>query len=113
MKKLILCGFFIFSTLLATGQDKSKVSEDLSLDSIVVASTRAGRNTPTAHTTVSREQIKAEASNHSLPMMLSLQPSVVTTVEGGLGLGYSKLSVRGTDAAICGFVFKGQVQQDS
>ena len=98
MKKLILCGFFIFSTLLATGQDKSKVSQDLSLDSIVVASTRAGKNTPTAHTTVSRGQITAEASNHSLPMMLSLQPSVVTTVEGGLGLGYSKLSVRGTDA---------------
>ena len=113
MKKLILCGFFIFSTFLATGQDKSKVSEDLSLDSIVVASTRAGKNTPTAHTTVSREQIKAEASNHSLPMMLSLQPSVVTTVEGGLGLGYSKLSVRGTDASRINVTVNGIAMNDS
>lgn len=56
MKKLILCGFFIFSTLLAAGQDKSeKVSQEFSLDSVVIASTRAGQNTPVAHTTVSRE----------------------------------------------------------
>lgn len=114
MKKLILCGFFIFSTLLAAGQDKSeKVSQEFSLDSVVIASTRAGQNTPVAHTTVSREQMSMEPSNHSLPMMLSLQPSVVTTVEGGLGLGYSKLSVRGTDASRINVTVNGIAMNDA
>ena len=114
MKKLILSGFFIFSTLLAAGQDKSdKVSRELSLDSIVISSTRAGNNTPVAHTTVSRGQIGTEPSNHSIPMMLSLQPSVVTTVEGGLGLGYSKISVRGTDASRINVTINGIAMNNS
>lgn len=114
MKKIISGGFFIFSTLLAAGQDKSdKVSRNLSLDSIVISSTRAGNNTPVAHTTISREQIGVEPSSHSIPMMLSLQPSVVATVEGGLGLGYSKISVRGTDASRINVTINGIAMNNS
>jgi iron complex outermembrane recepter protein len=32
-------------------------------------------------------------------MLFALQPSVVATTEGGTGLGYSKISIRGTDAS--------------
>lgn len=69
------------------------------LDSILVSASRAGGKTPVAHTTVGERELRSAASSHSLPMLLDFQPSVVATTEGGLGLGYSKISVRGSDAS--------------
>lgn len=68
------------------------------LDSIVVSSDRAGVKTPVPYTCIGRSEIKNAAASHSLPMVLGFQPSVVATTEGGLGLGYSSISVRGSDA---------------
>lgn len=104
MKKLlVLCGFLLSFPLAGFSQQpdlenntEKKINK---LDSIVVSSSRAGRNTPIAYSTVSKEQMRRDAASHSLPMILSLQPSVVATTEGGLGLGYSKISVRGSDAS--------------
>ena len=67
------------------------------LDSIVISSSRANMNTPVTFTELNSRQLQREPASHSLPMMLGLQPSVVATTEGGLGLGYTKMSIRGTD----------------
>lgn len=75
--------------------DSARVSK---LDSIVVSSDRAGIKTPVPYTYIGRTQIKNTAASYSLPMILGFQPSVVATTEGGLGLGYSSFSVRGSDA---------------
>lgn len=67
------------------------------LDSIVVTATGISKKTPVAHTTVGKESLRGESGNHSIPMILALQPSVVATTEAGTGFSYSKLSVRGSD----------------
>ena len=118
MKKLMLfCGILFFpmwSVAASAQQSPSSLdalasdvrSADLSvdtlsrnhhLDSIIVQGHRAGANTPVTYSQMSGYQMRKENASHSLPMMLSLQPSVVATTEGGLGLGYSNFSVRGTD----------------
>ncbi|MEG0518110.1 MAG: TonB-dependent receptor [Bacteroidales bacterium] len=103
MKKLmVFCGIIMFpicgfSQAAAQNKQQTESVKQDRLDSIVVHSTRAGRNTPVAYTSITKKQMQEQAASHSLPMLLALEPSVVATTEGGLGLGYSKLSVRGTD----------------
>ena len=83
------------------------------LDSIVVDAYRAGVNTPVSFSQISRKELKRSSSSYSLPMVLQLQPSVVATTEGGLGLGYSKLQVRGTDDSRINVTLNGIAMNDS
>lgn len=65
------------------------------IDSTVVSVSRAGTRTPVAYTLISGEHLRHNPSSSSLPMELELQPSVVSVSEGGTGLGYTRMSVRG------------------
>lgn len=89
------------------------LSDNHRLDSIVVQAHRAGTNTPVTYTEVSGYKMRKENASHSLPMMLALQPSVVATTEGGLGLGYSNFSVRGTDDTRTNVTLNGISLNDS
>lgn len=96
MKKLLVfCGIFVQSILL--GQNSQDVKINQTLDTVVVTASRANLKSPIAYTKIYKGELEKSSSNYSVPMILALQPSVVATTEGGLGLGYSKLSVRGTD----------------
>lgn len=66
------------------------------LDSVVVSASRAGKSTPVTYTMVGKEELRKSNPINSLPMVLALQPSVVVTNEGGTGIGYSKMTVRGS-----------------
>ena len=94
-------------------QDTVTFHKEERLDSIVVSSNRANMNTPVTYTQITRKQLQRESSGHSLPMMLALQPSVVATTEGGLGLGYTKMSVRGTDDSRTNVTINGIGMNDS
>lgn len=115
-KLLVLCGLFLLLPFASYSQQKNRENESIdefaedrqrSLDSVVVSAARAGDKTPIAHTTIKKDAIRQSATSHSLPMILSLQPSVVATTEGGLGLGYSKLSVRGSDGSRINITLNG------
>ena len=108
---------FLFSAALicciclgASAQEVEKIEK---LDSVVVAVSRAGRNTPVTFTTVRKDELQAPAPAKSLPMILSLQPSVVCTNEGGTGLGYSKLTVRGSKGSQINVTLNGITLNDS
>lgn len=94
-------------------QDTVSFQKEERLDSIVVSSNRANMNTPVTYTQITKKQLQRESSGHSLPMMLALQPSVVATTEGGLGLGYTKMSVRGTDDSRTNVTINGIGMNDS
>ena len=94
----------------AYAQDQEKVEQ---LDSVIVAVSRAGRNTPVTYTYIGKEELKNTAPGKSLPMILSLQPSVVTTNEGGTGLGYSKMTVRGSKGSQINVTLNGITLNDS
>ena len=83
------------------------------LDSIVVSAQRASIKTPVTFTQVSGKEMGKNSQSHSLPMMLGLQPSVVATTEGGLGLGYTKMSVRGSDETRTNVTINGIAMNDS
>jgi iron complex outermembrane receptor protein len=66
-------------------------------DEVVVIATRANRNTPVAHTSLARDDIKQQNQGQDIPYMLSLTPSLVTSSDGGAGIGYTSFRIRGSD----------------
>lgn len=83
------------------------------LDSIVVQTSRAGSSTPIAYTGIGSTQLRSASPLNSLPMTLSLQPSVVSTNEGGTGLGYSKMTVRGSKGSQINVTLNGITLNDA
>ena len=99
--------------IVSAAHEQSDTLRTSNLDSIIVHAHRAGANTPVTYSEVSGYQMRKENASHSLPMMLALQPSVVATTEGGLGLGYSNFSVRGTDDTRTNVTLNGISLNDS
>ena len=83
------------------------------LDSVVVSSSRAGRNTPVTFTMVGKDDLRRSNPLNSLPMNLALQPSVVSVNEGGTGLGYSKMTVRGCKGSQINVTLNGITLNDA
>ena len=64
---------------------------------VIVSSIKAGNKTPVAKTNISKEELKLLNAADDIPVLLSLTPSVVSTTESGIGVGYSSMRIRGTD----------------
>lgn len=79
--------------LLSALADISEVFDKI--DSTVVISSRAGKDTPVPNITLDKAALRAPNPSYSLPMTLGLEPSVVSTNEGGTGVGYTSLRIRG------------------
>ena len=94
----------------ATSPDTEKVEK---LDSVVVSSSRAGKDTPVTYTMVGKETLRRSNPLNSLPMNLALQPSVVSVSEGGTGLGYSKMTVRGSKGSQINVTLNGITLNDA
>ena len=109
MKKLFLLAAMALLPLCAKAQDEKTES----LDSTVVTAFRAGTRTPVAHTDLSKKELHSASTLSSLPMALSLQPSVVSMNEGGTGLGYSKMRLRGSDPTRINVTINGITRNDA
>ena len=111
---------FLFAALVALipvsaqGVEKEAAEEKVErLDSIVVSSSRAGKDTPVTFTTITKESLSRSNPLNSLPMNLALQPSVVSVNEGGTGLGYSKMTVRGSKGSQINVTLNGVTLNDA
>lgn len=80
--------------LAAPGINQTDDIQD-TIPALTVFAGRAGQDTPVPHTVISEEELKAKAAQTSVPMALDMQPSVVSTNEGGTGAGYSQIRIRG------------------
>ena len=83
------------------------------LDSIVVSSTRAGFYTPVTYSTMDKGRLRRADLSSSVPMTLGLMPSVVSSNEGGTGLGNSKLTIRGVKGSQINVTLNGITLNDS
>lgn len=113
-------GFLFYAALMAlipfsaAAAEKEAADEKVErLDSVVVSSSRAGKDTPVTFTMVGREELGRSNPLNSLPMNLSLQPSVVSVNEGGTGLGYSKMTVRGSKGSQINVTLNGITLNDA
>ncbi len=104
-KYAILVTFVGFDNL---SQEVELVTDDVDLkltmtesnnltEEVVVNALRAGKNTPVASSDIDQAEIGKNNLGRDIPYLLELMPSVTATSDGGTGVGYSKLSIRGTD----------------
>ncbi|MBQ9185951.1 MAG: TonB-dependent receptor [Bacteroidales bacterium] len=108
-------GFLFIAAALVAGMTAASAQESEKqerLDSVVVSASRAGKSTPVSYTMVNRESLRQTNPINSLPMTLALQPSVVVSHEGGTGIGYSKLTVRGSKGSQINVTLNGITLND-
>ena len=94
----------------SAGEESDKVEH---LDSVVVSASRAGKSTPVTYTMVGRQEIRSANPINSVPMILNLQPSVVTYNEGGTGLGNSNMTIRGSKGSQINVTLNGVTLNDA
>lgn len=115
MKKLSLfCGVFLISILYPFKESFSqkKDVESTKLDSVVVDAYRAGKNTPVTHSFYGKKELLKSSPVQSVPMLLSFMPSVVSSTEGGSGLGNSMLRIRGSEGTRINVTLNGIALND-
>lgn len=116
----IMRGFLFFAALCtlipfsAAAVEKEAADEKVErLDSAVVSASRAGRDTPVTFTMIGRSELQRSNPINSLPMNLAMQPSVVSVNEGGTGLGYSKMTIRGSKGSQINVTLNGITLNDA
>ena len=70
----------------------------VSLNEVIVTSTRANERSGVAYSTVTDERIALRNQGQDIPYLLALTPSFIATSDGGTGIGYTGFRIRGTDA---------------
>jgi iron complex outermembrane receptor protein len=85
----------------------------LESDEILIKGMRASGTTPVAYTNLKSDELKKINTGQDLPYLLSLVPSVVETSEGGAGIGYTGIRIRGTDASRINVTIDGIPLNDS
>ena len=73
-------------------------AEDVETDEIIISSTRANSKSPIAYTNLDKNELRKQNTGRDIPFILGLTPSVVQSSDAGAGIGYTSLSIRGTDA---------------
>lgn len=66
-------------------------------EEVNILATRAQRNYPTTYSTITNKQITEVNLGKDMPYIIQTSPSVVVTSDAGNGVGYTGISIRGTD----------------
>jgi iron complex outermembrane receptor protein len=93
--------------------DFSLMNSTIINDEVTVSATRAGVNSPIAFTNLSSKDIQKNNLGQDLPYLLDQTPSVVTTSDGGTGIGYTYIHIRGSDATRINVTINGIPYNDS
>ncbi len=118
MTKLLgtLVSFLCISSLMAQQPAKTIVKKDSSnkytdsirsLPPLEIRSIRLSEQAPFAKTNISKAQIALNNVGQDLPFLLENTPSVVVHADAGIGVGYTGIRIRGTDATRINFTLNG------
>ncbi len=64
---------------------------------IVISSVRVKEKTPVAHSSLSEKTLAKQRLGQDVPYILALMPSIVQSSDAGAGIGYTSLTIRGSD----------------
>ena len=96
---------------LAQLQDTISLSQ--LLEEVQVKSVNAGEKTPVSYTNLSEEEIDKSNLGQDLPYLISLTPSLVSSSDAGAGIGYTYMTIRGSDASRINVTINGIPLNDS
>lgn len=110
----LVCGVMVAS---AYGMAKNIAKTDTTIQRMLqeahVSAIRASERTPMAFTSMNKAEIAARNTGKDIPSLLEASPSVLTSSDAGMGIGYSGLRVRGTDATRINITLNGIPMNDA
>ena len=118
----ILASFLFFIPMMAQQPAKAIVKKDSSnkytdsirsLPPLEIRSIRLSEQAPFAKTNISKAQIALNNVGQDLPFLLENTPSVVVHADAGIGVGYTGIRIRGTDATRINFTLNGIPYNDA
>ncbi|UAM97580.1 TonB-dependent receptor [Polaribacter litorisediminis] len=73
-------------------------SDETVLDEVLVAAVRANTDIPVTFSNLSKKEIAKRNLGQDIPVLLNYMPSVVSSSDAGAGIGYTYMSVRGSNS---------------
>ena len=99
---------------ISPGEDTIKVQHTgLFLDPVEITAIRAGDKTPFTKVNLGVKEIAKVNNGQDLPYILNQMPSVVVSSDAGNGIGYTGISIRGTDASRINMTLNGLPYNDA
>ncbi|HVZ96992.1 MAG TPA: TonB-dependent receptor plug domain-containing protein [Chitinophagaceae bacterium] len=115
MKKLFFTSLFFAVFYFSNAQDtaKSKLNDTLLLENIEINAIRASDRAPFTKTNLDKKEIAQNNLGQDLPFVLNQLPSVVVNSDAGTGIGYTGISIRGSDATRTNVTINGIPYNDA
>lgn len=85
------------ASLQAATQSPADTIPSIKLSEVTVVATQATATTPVAFTNLKQDDIAPSNCGPDIPYLLSMTPSLISTSDAGAGVGYTSMSIRGTD----------------
>jgi iron complex outermembrane receptor protein len=108
---LLGCAIYTFPTLLqAQEENRNPPKDSVNYETLIpveIKAIRVNNKAPFAVSDIKEADIKAQNLGQDIPYLLNQTPSVVITSDAGTGVGYTGLSIRGTDASRINFTING------
>lgn len=86
---------------------------DLLSEEFIVSATRASATTPTTFQTIDKAELAKRNLGQDIPILLNFTPSVVTNSDAGAGIGYTSMSIRGSDQSRINVTVNGIPMNDA
>ncbi len=86
---------------------------DLLTEEFIVSATRASATTPTTFQTIDKAELSKRNLGQDIPILLNFTPSVVTNSDAGAGIGYTSMSIRGSDQSRINVTVNGIPMNDA
>ena len=99
--------------IIGLAQQQDTIPMNRILEEVNVKSIIAGEKTPMTFTNISEKEIEKTNLGQDLPYLISLTPSVVSSSDAGAGIGYTYMTIRGTDASRINVTINGIPLNDS
>src|SRR6185295_20300471 len=93
--------------------DSPAKNQILFLEPVEITAIRASEKSPFTKVTLGAAQISKMNNGQDLPYILDQTPSVVASSDAGNGIGYTGISIRGTDASRINMTLNGLPYNDA
>ena len=97
--KRISIAILLILPVLANAQQQDTIPLSQILEEVQITGVNAGEKTPVSYTNISESEIEKINLGQDLPYLISLTPSVVSSSDTGAGIGYTYMTIRGSDAS--------------
>ncbi len=94
-------------------QQIEQEKDTIQLKEVLVQATRAAKTDPFTASTVTKKELEKQNLGMDIPQLLNQLPNVVTTTDTGIGIGYTGIRVRGSDATRVNVTINGIPFNDS